>query len=246
MILSKFPLAIAASALLLVAACDPGAPNQSQNTRQGAMIGALGGAAAGALIGNDGTVRDRNRAALIGAALGAGVGGGIGNNLDRQAEELRRALRSDVGVSNNGNNLVVVLSQDLLFATNSTQVGAQSQNDLMIVARSLTNYPDSTVNVIGHTDNVGSASVQSGPFGTPGAIGGQRAAQRRGIVCAHPVDRGGSEPADCIKRHSRRPPVEPSRGNHHHAKLIFRHVIGEGAALCGPFSFEHIIQNVVI
>lgn len=158
MILSKFPLAIAASALLLVAACDPGAPNQSQNTRQGAVIGALGGAAAGALIGNDGTVRDRNRAALIGAALGAGVGGGIGNNLDRQAEELRRALRSDVGVSNNGNNLVVVLSQDLLFATNSTQVGAQSQNDLLIVARSLTNYPDSTVNVIGHTDNVGSAA----------------------------------------------------------------------------------------
>lgn len=158
MILSKFPLAIAASAILLVAACDPGAPNQSQNTRQGAVIGALGGAAAGALIGNDGTVRDRNRAALIGAALGAGVGGGIGNNLDRQAEELRRALRSDVGVSNNGNNLVVVLSQDLLFATNSTQVGAQSQNDLLIVARSLTNYPDSTVNVIGHTDNVGSAA----------------------------------------------------------------------------------------
>jgi outer membrane protein OmpA-like peptidoglycan-associated protein len=158
MILSKFPLAIAASALLLVAACDPGAPNQSQNTRQGAVIGALGGAAAGALIGNDGTVRDRNRAALVGAALGAGVGAGVGNNLDRQAEELRRALRSDVGVSNNGNNLVVVLSQDLLFATNSTQVGAQSQNDLLIVARSLTNYPNSTVNVIGHTDNVGSAA----------------------------------------------------------------------------------------
>lgn len=158
MILSKFPLAIAASALLLVAACDPGAPNQSQNTRQGAMIGALGGAAAGALIGNDGTVRDRNRAALIGAALGAGVGGGIGNSLDRQAEELRRALRNDVGVSNNGTNLVVVLSQDLLFATNSTQIGAQSQNDLLIVARSLTNYPDSTINVIGHTDDVGSAS----------------------------------------------------------------------------------------
>lgn len=158
MILSKFPLAIAASALLLVAACDPGAPNQSQNTRQGAVIGALGGAAAGALIGNDGTVRDRNRAALVGAALGAGVGAGVGNNLDRQAEELRRALRSDVGVSNNGNNLVVVLSQDLLFATNSTQVGAQSQNDLLIVARSLSNYPDSTVNVIGHTDNVGSAA----------------------------------------------------------------------------------------
>jgi outer membrane protein OmpA-like peptidoglycan-associated protein len=158
MILSKFPLAIATSSMLLVAACDPGAPNQSENTRQGALIGALGGAAAGALVGGDGTVRERNRSALVGAALGAGLGAGIGNNLDRQAEELRRALRNDVGVSNNGNNLVVVLSQDLLFATGSTQVSAQSQNDLMIVARSLTNYPNSTVNVIGHTDNVGSAA----------------------------------------------------------------------------------------
>lgn len=158
MLLSKLPLLLAAASLTFVAACDATGPNANQNARQGAIIGALSGAAVGAIANNDGTNRERNRSALIAAALGAGVGGVVGNSLDRQAEELRRALRSDVGVSNNGNNLVVVLSQDLLFATNSTQVGAQSQNDLMIVARSLTNYPDSTVNVIGHTDNVGSAA----------------------------------------------------------------------------------------
>jgi outer membrane protein OmpA-like peptidoglycan-associated protein len=183
MIFSKTPLAIAASSLLLIAACDPGAPNQSENTRQGAVIGALGGAAAGALVGSDGTVRERNRAALVGAALGAGVGAGIGNSMDRQAEELRRALRSDVGVSNNGTNLVVVLSQDLLFATNSTQVSAQSQNDLLIVAQSLNNYPNSTVNVIGHTDNVGSAAFN------------QDLSERRAMSVASVLRSGGVSPA---------------------------------------------------
>ena len=65
-------------------------------------------------------------------------------------------------VSNNGNNLVVVLSQDLLFATNSTQVSGTSQNELRIVANSLNQYPNTTVNVIGHTDNVGDASFNQG------------------------------------------------------------------------------------
>ncbi len=158
MTLKKLPLVLATASMTFVAACDPAGPNQMQNTQQGALIGAGAGAVLGAITNNDGSVRERNQAALIGAALGAGVGAGVGNSLDRQAEELRRALRSDVGVSNNGNNLVVVLSQDLLFATNSTQVSSVSQNELRIVANSLRQYPNTTVNVIGHTDNVGDAS----------------------------------------------------------------------------------------
>ena len=158
MTLSKFPLLLAGTALSLVVACDAAGPNQNQNLRQGATIGAVGGAVLGAITNNDGSIRDRNQAALLGAAIGAGIGGAIGNNLDKQAEELRRSLRSDIGVSNNGENLVVVLSQDLLFATDSTRVSAVSQEELNIVANSLVRYPDTTVNVVGHTDNVGSAS----------------------------------------------------------------------------------------
>jgi outer membrane protein OmpA-like peptidoglycan-associated protein len=154
----KIPLVLAASSMMVVAACDPAGPNSNQNAQQGALIGALGGAAVGAIANRDDSRRDRNRAALIGAALGAGAGAAIGNNLDKQAEELRRSLRSDVGVSNNGSNLVVVLSQDLLFATNSTTVSGASQNELLTVANSLNRYPNTTVNVIGHTDNVGDAA----------------------------------------------------------------------------------------
>ncbi len=159
---TKFPLVVAAASLTFVAACDTSGPNQLQNTRQGAAIGAGAGALLGVLANSGGSVEDRQRGAAIGAALGGGVGAGVGNSLDKQAEELRRALRSDVGVSNNGNNLVVVLSQDLLFATNSTQVSGTSQRELQTVANSLNQYPDTTVNVIGHTDNVGEASFNQG------------------------------------------------------------------------------------
>jgi len=159
MTLRKFPLVIAAAAMTFVAACDPAtSPNQAQNTQQGAVIGALGGAVTGAILNRNDDRRGRNQAALAGAVLGAGAGAAIGNNLDRQAEELRRQLRNDVGVSNNGQNLVVVLSQDLLFATNSTAVSSVSQNELRIVANSLNRYPNTTVNVIGHTDSTGDAS----------------------------------------------------------------------------------------
>ena len=154
----KLPLGLAASAMTFVAACDANGPNQSQNTQQGALIGALGGAAVGAIANRNADRRGRNQAVLLGAALGAGAGAAIGNNHDKQAEEQRRSLRSDVGVSNNGSNLVVVLSQDLLFATNSTSVSGTSQNELLTVANSLNRYPNTTVNVIGHTDNVGDAA----------------------------------------------------------------------------------------
>jgi outer membrane protein OmpA-like peptidoglycan-associated protein len=158
----KFPLVLAASAMTFVAACDANGPNQSQNTQQGALLGALGGAVIGAATNKNDSSRERNQRVLIAAALGAGAGAAIGNNLDRQAEELRRSLRSDVGVSNNGSNLVVILSQDLLFATNSTTVSGTSQNELLTVANSLNRYPNTTVNVIGHTDNVGDASFNQG------------------------------------------------------------------------------------
>ena len=158
MIISKLPLAIAASALMFVTACDGTAPNGNQNAQQGAMIGAAAGAAAGLLTNRDRSNADRNRAALLTAVAGAGIGAAIGNNMDRQAEELRASLGNGVGVARQGDSLIVTLSQDILFAVDSTAVSGASQNDLRTVAQSLNNYPNTTVNVVGHTDNTGDAS----------------------------------------------------------------------------------------
>ena len=154
--MTKFPMLLAASSLAFVAACDGSRPNNNQNAERGALIGAGVGALAGVLTGD--TVDDRRRGAIIGATLGAAGGAVIGNQLDRQEEELRQQLGGNVGIVNNGNNLVVTLPQDILFATNSTALSGSLQGDLRTLASSINRFPDTTVNVIGHTDNVGDAA----------------------------------------------------------------------------------------
>jgi outer membrane protein OmpA-like peptidoglycan-associated protein len=67
-------------------------------------------------------------------------------------------MGGNVGIVNNGQNLTVTLPQDILFATNSTSVSGAAQGNLATLANSLRQYPNSTVNVIGHTDDVGDAA----------------------------------------------------------------------------------------
>ena len=153
----KLPLAFAAASALTLGACQAPLPGQgNQNTRQGAAVGAGIGALIGAATGDDNDERLRN--AAIGGLLGAGLGAAGGNNLDRQEAELRSQLGSNVGIINNGSSLTVTLPQDILFAVDSTTLTGALQNDLVSVAASLNRYPDTTVNVIGHTDNTGAAA----------------------------------------------------------------------------------------
>ena len=157
MSLSKLPIAFAAVSTLALAACEPQIAGQTNDNRdRGALIGAGVGALAGIITGDD--ADERLQRGLAGAVIGGGAGAAIGNNLDRQEAELRNSLGSNVGIVNNGNNLVVTLPQDILFATGSAALSGGLQNDLRQVAGSLNRYPDTRVNVIGHTDNVGGAA----------------------------------------------------------------------------------------
>ena len=157
MTLMKLPLVFAATSLIAVSACSgTGGPNDNLNTRTGAIAGAVGGAILGAATADN--RGDRGRNAVVGALIGGGAGGGIGSLLDRQEEELRQSLGSNVGISNNGQNLTVSLPNNILFATDSATVSGSAQSDLFAVARSLNNNPGTTVSVVGHTDNTGDAS----------------------------------------------------------------------------------------
>lgn len=154
---SRFNLTVAITALALTTACaGTGGPNDNDKARQGAAIGAATGVLAGLAAGDTKTDRKRNAVAL--GLAGAAAGGLIGNALDKQEQELRNQLGGNVGIVNNGTNLIVTLPEDILFATNSTTVSSNAQNNLVTVARSLNQYPGTTVNVIGHTDDVGDAA----------------------------------------------------------------------------------------
>ncbi|MTJ05032.1 MAG: hypothetical protein FH759_10120 [Sediminimonas qiaohouensis] len=154
---SKSVLLLAGASLLTATACtdpaDPYSGRPGDKTQQGAFLGGLLGAATGAL-----TSDDKTKGALVGGAIGAGVGAGIGYNLDKQEAELRNQLGSEATVRNTGDRLIVTMPQDILFATDSAEVSAVLRDDLRAVARSLNNYPQSRVQVLGHTDNTGSAA----------------------------------------------------------------------------------------
>lgn len=167
MALTKTPLALAMTSVLALSACQPGAPNPltdpnnpNRNAQQGALIGGIAGAVLGGQVG--GSEEQRRRNAVAGALIGAGGGAAIGNRLDQQEAALRAALGNNVGIVNNGQQLIVTLPQDILFATDSATLTASLQSDLRALAQNLNQYPNTRVNVIGHTDNVGDASYNQG------------------------------------------------------------------------------------
>ncbi|EEE37248.1 OmpA domain protein [Rhodobacteraceae bacterium KLH11] len=151
------------SALFLGACADPGTLNlpadPNQNAKQGALLGGLIGAGVGA-IAND---SDPLLGALAGGAIGAAGGGVIGNQLDRQAAELRQQLANDgIIITNAGDRLIVTVPNDITFATDSSTVNPALRADLVRVGQNLVRYPNSSVQVIGHTDSTGEASYNQG------------------------------------------------------------------------------------
>ena len=155
MIAIKTPLLLGAAGLLALTACTDPMTGQTNRTKTGALTGAAIGAVVG---GTKESGNDRLKNAAIGAAIGAAGGAVVGNILDQQAAELRKDFDNGaIDVVNTGNELIVRMPQDILFATDSATVGATVQGDLRVLAANLNRYPNSTVEVQGHTDNTGSA-----------------------------------------------------------------------------------------
>jgi outer membrane protein OmpA-like peptidoglycan-associated protein len=164
MVVKLKPLIAGGAALMALTACtDPayvtGAPMgpENQRTRQGAALGATIGAIAGATRGDDSNDRVQN--AAVGALIGGAVGAGGGALLDRQAAELRGGFDNrQISVVNTGSELLVRMPQDILFAVDSAEVAPSIQSDLRVLADNLGRYRDSNVQVVGHTDNTGTAA----------------------------------------------------------------------------------------
>jgi len=159
----KFPLVAAVTGVIALGACtDPNGSilaqdgDSNKNLKNGALLGAGAGALIGALSKGDG---NRDQGAVQGALIGAALGAGGGALLDKQERDLRASLGNDnVTINNTGDRLIVTLPQDILFAVGSSSVRPDLQRDLGAVAGNLQAYPDSTVQIIGHTDSDGEAS----------------------------------------------------------------------------------------
>jgi outer membrane protein OmpA-like peptidoglycan-associated protein len=144
------------SVLVFAAACttiDPDTGERVPNrTGTGAIIGAGVGAALGALAGGD----DR-RNAIIGAGIGALSGAAIGNYMDRQEARLRTQLQnSGIGITRvSEDEILLNMPADITFDVDRADVKSRFVPTLRNVAGTLSEFPSTYVDVIGHADSTG-------------------------------------------------------------------------------------------
>ncbi len=118
----------------------------------GAIIGGIAGAAAGAATGDHSAKR-----ILIGGAIGAAAGGGIGYYMDRQQEELNKELAgSGVQVQRQGDTINLNMPGGITFDTAKANIKPGFNPVLDDIAAVMIKYPETKIEVQGHTDNVGS------------------------------------------------------------------------------------------
>jgi outer membrane protein OmpA-like peptidoglycan-associated protein len=144
------------SALLSACVTDPYTGQSSvSNTAKGAGIGAvLGGATGTAFGGND--LQNAGWGALAGGAVGAAVGA----YMDHQQKAMQQSLQG-TGIEvqrTSQNTLNLTMPNSITFGYDSATLTPDAQNALNSVANVLNQYPDSTINVTGHTDDLGSDS----------------------------------------------------------------------------------------
>ncbi len=150
--------ALLVALLFALSACSTVNPyteeKQASKLAIGAGVGAVSGAAIGLLTSSS---KHRQRNALIGAGVGALAGGGIGYYMDVQEAKLRQRLRnSGVNVTRVGNQIVLNMPGNITFETASEDINSSFYDVLNSVVLILKEYEKTTVDVIGHTDSVGS------------------------------------------------------------------------------------------
>jgi outer membrane protein OmpA-like peptidoglycan-associated protein len=95
--------------------------------------------------------------AIIGATVGGAAGAVIGHKMDKQAEEIKRKV-PDAKVERVGEGIVVEFSDKVLFGFDRADLNSSAKKNLNKLYSVLQDYPDTNIEIQGHTDNVGTDS----------------------------------------------------------------------------------------
>ncbi len=145
----------AAAALLATSACVTD-PNTGEKKISRTAIGGLGGVLAGGLLG--GLIGGKT-GRIVGAGIGGVAGGVVGYKMDQQIKTLKEQTAGsgvDVSETDGGKAILVNLPDGVTFATGSAALQPSFRATLDKVAASMMQYPDSLIDVYGHTDSTGS------------------------------------------------------------------------------------------
>lgn len=161
---------------LALSACAQPIPNpytnpNTQKTAGGATVGAVGGALLGAISGDN--AKERRKNALIGAGIGALAGGLVGNYMDQQEAAFRQELaESGVKVQRLGDDIILNVPNNITFDFDKSNIKPEFILTLDDIANVLGKFPQTYVDVMGHTDSVGSNEYN------------QRLSERRALAVA--------------------------------------------------------------
>ncbi len=150
-----FVSSLAALSLVTVSGCVTD-PNTGERKVSRTAIGGVGGAVLGGLLGG---VIGGKTGRIIGAGVGGVAGGVVGYKMDQQIKELKEQTAGsgvDVTEVDGGDAILVNLPDGVTFDVNSYTIKPTFRNTLDTVSASLQQYPDSLVDVYGHTDSSGS------------------------------------------------------------------------------------------
>ncbi len=124
-------------------------------TQKGAAVGTAAGGATGAVIGR--ASGNTALGAIIGAAVGGASGAIIGRQMDKQAEEIQKTV-PDAKVERVGEGIVVEFSSNVLFGFDKSNLSNEAKTNLNKLVTVLNTYPDTDIEIQGHTDSKGSDS----------------------------------------------------------------------------------------
>jgi len=138
--------------LLMLAIFSAGCKTMNKS-QKGAVIGTAGGGAVGAVIGK--ATGNTLLGAIIGATVGGVAGAVIGNKMDKQAEEIKNEIPDSV-VVRVGEGIVIEFNNKILFGFDQSTLSPESRTSLDKLVVILQKYPDTNIEVQGHTDSKGS------------------------------------------------------------------------------------------
>jgi outer membrane protein OmpA-like peptidoglycan-associated protein len=128
-------------------------------TQKGAVIGGTAGAVGGTIIGK--AAGNKTLGTILGAAIGGTAGAIIGHDMDKQAEEIKDQIpgakveRIDEGIK-------VEFNEKILFAFSKSDLSDSAKMNLDKLATALTNYPNTNIEIQGHTDSRGTEEYNMG------------------------------------------------------------------------------------
>lgn len=150
---------------------------------QGTAVGTGAGAAVGAILGH--VIGGNTESTLIGAGIGAALGGVAGNQfgryMDRQEQELTRAIAASESahLGREQDILRATLKGESYFEFDSSRLNANVYPELHRISAILIKYPQTYIEVGGHTDTKGSEAYNR-----------RLSEQRAGVVANQLIDNG--------------------------------------------------------